>query len=342
MPDQPPVTITDPHSPGGEGEVLAAGAERRLPRLPRRVVVPVVIAALVVSAGALGVDRLLDHRAEARRAAAAFAVADTVHVSVGLREGGVWAAHPTEAADPGEEVPPASRLPELPRVGRLVVPLELTDDGGDLTEVRDVQVTGTGVNAEVDLSPLYARTPGGTTPLDVSAWFSCVDVAAGRFPVLRSALLVLVPVSGKEHRVVLPLESTPQLAREACLLPDPDALPEVLVEEQHGRLLAFVSTVPRARTPLEVLSVHSQGFALRLAGGPPHRADVVPPGSGVAFDVRARVTSCAAALGGTGRVTFLLAEGERRFRVVATDEPSGSYARSGSAYLRRLAARACG
>lgn len=337
--DAPQVTVTDPSVPLHPEEpvdLLSSGGTGS--RLPRRVVVVGLALVLLVAGTLVGLDRYRAHQDGVRREAAAFAAADTVHVRIAVREAGVYAEPPLDVLDD----PSAPGLPALPPLGRLVVPLVVTDDAAALTEVREVEVTGDGIVAAVDLTQLAARLPGGTASLDVVVDFSCSEVAAGHYPTVRSAVVLVVPESGREHRLSVPLTAPPERAREACLLPDPDAVPQARAEEQHGRLFLFVDGVPRSRLPLRVLSLTSPGFALRLSDGPPGRPPgIVPPGVGVGFDVSIRVTDCAAARAGSGTLTLAVREGSRRWTLVVPDGPVSDFSRPGSARLLRAVEQAC-
>jgi hypothetical protein len=253
----------------------------------------------------------------------------------------VYAEAPPDIVEPnpGTGVGPGTPLPST---GTLAVPLGVTDDDASLTEVRDVRVTGSGVKAVFDPTLWLGRVPGSATPLAFPVTFPCSDVAAGRYPVLTGLVVVLVPESGREHRVTVPVTTTPALALEACLLPDPAAVPETTIEEQHGRLLLTVSSIPRSRQALEVLAITSPGFALKLVGGMPGRPVVtVPPNTAEVLEVSVRVTDCAAARVGSEQVTALLAEGARRWTVVVPDYPANELRLPGSALLQRAVRSAC-
>src|SRR3954451_19961561 len=89
--EPPVITIVDPGKPGEPGDVLLAGSERPPFRLPRRTVILASALVLLATAGSVGVRRYRAHRAEVRRAAAAFARADTVHVHLAVGPEGVIA-----------------------------------------------------------------------------------------------------------------------------------------------------------------------------------------------------------------------------------------------------------
>jgi hypothetical protein len=178
--------------------------------------------------------------------------------------------------------------------------------------------------------------------VDVPVTFPCSEVAAGHYPAVMKAVVLLVPPSGRQHRVTLPVTSTPGQSLEACQLPDPKAVPETSVEEQHGRLLLSVTSVPRSAVPLQVLTVTSPGVALTLVGGLPGRTPrVVPPNTEVLYDVSVRVTDCAAARGGAGVVTVSLRQGSRRWTLVVPDSPANEFRRPGSTLLHKAVERAC-
>lgn len=295
-----------------------------------------VAVAVLVGGTVLGVDRYREHRAKVRAAAAAFAVADTVHAQVALADDGVLALLTDDVIF--VPVPGVTEPSPLPETGRLVVPLLVTDDPAGFTQLRDIQVTGTGVAAEFDPAQLATRQPGTTARVEVPVRIDCAEVAAGRYPALTAAVVSLVPESGRVHRVTVPVSSSPERALEACQLPDPQAVPHAAIEEQHGRLLVEISGIPRSRLPLRVLGLTSPGLSLALRAG---RDVTVPPNTGVYFDVDLRVTDCAAARTGGGKVTLRLSEGPRRWTVVATDSPPAGYRRPGSAWIERLVARTC-
>ncbi len=316
------------------GDVLISGDERAPRRVPRRVLVVGLACALLVVGTVVGVDRYRDHRASVLAAAAAFALADTVHSQITLAEGGVQVITPDVFV-----VDPESGLEQVgppPSSGRFVVPLQVVDDTDGFTELRDVQVTGAGVSSEFDVTQSAARAPGLTTRLELPVSFDCGEVAAGRYPLLTGAVALLVPESGRVHRVTVPLTSSPELALEACRIADPAAVPEVSLEEQHGRLLVLIENIPRSRLPLRLLGITSPGFALKVV-----TPVSVPPETGGFYDVRVRVTDCAVARTGSGTVILRLAAGTRRWTVVAADSPASSFRRPGSTWLRRVVERAC-
>lgn len=341
--EPPPITITDPGRPEGPADVLVAGSERAPLRLPRRLVATVVAVALVAVGSVVGLDRWHRHQAAVRRAAAAFAVADAVHAHVALAEGGVFAEPPLEVVETDPVTGAERTVPQpAPSTGTVMVPLVVTDDAATLTEIHDVRVVGTGVTSTFDPSLSLGRVPGDESPVVVPVTFACSAVSAGRYPVLTGLVVVLVPDSGREHRVTVPLRSTPSLALEACLLPDPAAVPETSIEEQHGRLLLSVTSIPRTRQPLRVMALTSPGLALAVVGGIPGRpAGEVPPDSGVVFDVHLRVTDCAAARAGNDVVTVSLQQGTRRWTLVVPDSPANAFRRPGSSLLRLAVQRAC-
>lgn len=341
MQEQPPVTIRDPHADASAAEVLASGRDRGpgfVARLPRRAVVGTLALLLLVAGAAVGTDRYREHQAAERRAAAAFALADAVHTRVVLGDEGTYPAPQLEllAAD-GISVVPRTSLPET---GRLVVPLMLEDVEGAMALLQDVQATGSGVTPELDLGQLAGRIPGSSTRFEVPVAFRCADVAAGRYPELTGLVVALVPESGRVHRVTVPAGMTRGQALEACGLPDPQAVPAVFVEEQHGRLVLEIEAIRRSRQGLRVDSVTVPGLSLEVSLGPGGDR-VVPPETAVLFGVEVRVTDCAAARAGGGRVTVVLASGERRWTLVAADSPAADFRRPGSAYLRTVVARAC-
>lgn len=332
MHEPPPITITDPRDPQGTADVLVSGDERA-PLLPRRVVVIGVALALIVGGTVVGVDRYREHRAKARAAAAAFAIADTVHTRVALADDGVLAFFSGGVLfDPasGEEEPGS-----LPETGRLVVPLLVTDDPEGFTQLRDIQVTGTGVAAEFDPAQLATRQPGTTARVEVPVRIDCGDVAAGRYPSLTAAVVSLVPESGRVHRVTVPVASSPERALEACQLPEPDAVPRAGIEEQHGRLLVLIEPRPRSGLALHVLEITSPGLSLALVD------KRIPPNTSLLQYVSVRVTDCAAARAGAGTVTVSLREGEHRWSVVAQDNPASEYRRPGSTWIEHIVDRAC-
>jgi hypothetical protein len=335
--EPPPITITDPGRPDGPADVLGSGSERPPFRLPRRLVAAVLAAVVVAVGTVVGLDRWHQHQADVRRKAAAFAVADALHARITLADSGVYSQLPVELIDAG--LPTAQPLPDT---GVLVVPLVVTDDPEGFTEIRDIQVLGTGVTTSFDPTWLASRTPGGTASVDVPVTFPCSEVAAGHYPAVMKAVVLLVPPSGRQHRVTLPVTSTPEQSLEACQLPDPKAVPETSVEEQHGRLLLMVTSIPRLRVQMQVLSVTSPGFALQVVGGPPGRpAGQVEPNTATLFDVLLRVTDCAAARGGAGVVTVSLRQGSRRWTLVVPDSPANEFRRPGSTLLHKAVERAC-
>jgi hypothetical protein len=341
--EPPPITITDPGKPREPADVLVAGSERPPLRVPRRLLVIGTAAVLVVVGSVVGLDRWDAHQVAARRAAAAFAIADTVHVHLSVAEGGVYAEAPLEITEP-DLVTGADRVvPQpLPSTGTLTVPLVVADDAASLTEIRDVRAVGKGVATTFDPSLSLGRIPGGSSPLAVPVTFPCSAVSAGRYPVLTGVVVVVVPESGRQHRVTLPVTSTRALALEACLLPDPAAVPETSVEEQHGRLLLSVTSVPHTRQALQIVAVTSPGFALAVVGGVPGRpAGEVQPDSGVLFDVRVRVTDCTAARAGHGVVTVSLRQGARHWTLVVPDSPANAFRRPGSSWLQLTVKSAC-
>lgn len=328
MHEPPPITITNPSAPQAPADVLVAGAERP-PLLPRRVVVLGVALAVLAAGSVMGVSRYRDHREQVRAAAAAFAVADALHTHVALAGGGVLSLLTDDfMLDPSP----------LPTTGRLVVPLMMTDDAQGFTQLRDIQVTGSGVVAEFDPAQLATRQPGTTARVELPVRIDCGEVAAGRYPTLTAAVVSLVPESGRVHRVAVPVTVAPARALEACRLPDPQAVPRAAIEEQHGRLLVEIEGIPRSRLPLRVLGLSSPGLALALLAG---SDAMVPPNTGVYFDASVRVTDCAVARSGSGTVTVTLREGTRRWTVVAQDNPANAYRRPGSTWLERVVDRTC-
>lgn len=344
MHEPPPITISDPGRPEGSADVLVAGSERAPLRLPRRLVVMAAALLLVAVGTPLGLERWHRHQAAVRRAAAAFALADTVHARITLAGTGVYADAPLDVVETDPvtgEMRTVHQPP--PTTGTWTVPLVVTDDAYGYTEIRDVRVVGKGVRSAFDRTLSTGRVLGGSSPLDVPVTFPCSAVAAGRFPSVSRVVVVLVAESGREHHVTLPVTSTPALGYEACQLPDPTAVPETSVEEQHGRLLMLVGNLPRARQALQVTAVTSPGFALAVVGGLPGRpAGEVGPDSSVLFDVRVRVTDCAAARAGHGVVTASLRQGARHWTLVVPDSPAADYRRPGSSMLRLAVQRACG
>lgn len=312
-------------------------------RVPRRLAVTAVVVVLAVVGTVAGLDRWHRHQAAVRRAAAAFALADAVHAHVTLADGGVYAEPPLDVVETDPVTGAERTVPQpLPTTGTLAVPLAITDDAASLTDIRDVRVTGTGVTTVFDRTLGLGRVPGDASPLLVPVTFPCSEVAAGRYPALTGLVVVLVPESGREHRVTVSVTSTPALALEACQLPDPAAVPDTAIEEQHGRLLLTVSSIPRSRQALQVLAITSPGFALKLVGGIPDLpVGTVPPNTGVVVDVSVRVTDCAAARAGRGVVTASLRQGTRHWTVVVPDYPASEIRFPGSALLLRTVRSAC-
>lgn len=177
---------------------------------------------------------------------AAFAKADTIHVHLRLDPGRL------QVARHGQDVP-------LPERGYLDAPLLINDDPVELTRIQSVQLDGTGIQTKFDDTALVNRYPGSTNvPALANASYSCSEVAAGRYPTRTPAVVTVVPESGRVHRLKLPLAAVArQTVLEACLLPDPDAVPVVSIEEQHNRLLLLVHSIFRSLSSLRSLSITS-------------------------------------------------------------------------------------
>ena len=341
MKEPPTITIVDPSGPGEPADVLEAGSERPPFRLPRKLLLLALTVALVAVGTFVGQDRYRLHQSELRRKAAALVLADTMHVHVQLGTGGVTAL---DGADDYERYAPdgsssATDRPP-PAVGELDLALSVRDDAGSFDTVSGAFLEGSDLSLTFDSTRLDNRVSGTSVVTTFPMAVQCGAVAAGHYPRLGSLVLIVVPESGRRHRVVLPLTSstsTKQLALTACNLPDPAAVPTATIEEQNGRLLLEVAGVPRTPSALQIQAVTSPGFALIPIGG----NHPIPPNVNMLLDVSVRLTSCAAARAGNGVVTLTLRDGNRAYTVVATDAPPASFRRSGVAWLRTQVARSC-
>jgi hypothetical protein len=334
------IEVADPRDPGDPVDVLSAGSERPPFRVSRKVALIGLAVALLGAGTFVGVDRYQLRQAELRRQAAAFAVADTVHVHVTLDAGGVTAL---EAGNDYETYAPngssVSRRPP-PAVGELELPLTFSDDAAAFDTISGASLEGSDLGLTFDPSSLDNRGAGASAGTVFPMTLQCNGVVAGHYPRLGSLVLAVVVDSGRRHRLVLPLTSSTsakELALTACNLPDPSAIPTATLEEQHGRLLLGVGGVSRSRSALHLLAIRSPGFALAQIGGD----HTVPPDVNLLLDVSVRVTNCALARTGNGAVTLTLRDDRRSYTVVATDAPAADFRRPGSAWLRTLVARSC-
>lgn len=347
MPDAPLITITDPRDPREPSDLLEAGDEKPPFRLPRKVIAAVTVVVLATVGTAVGIDRYRTHQAELKVQAASFAKADTVHAHVSIAPGAEVGpgSEPTDIViDPvsGLELP----QPEAPiDTGFFEVQLTFNDDPDSLDTVRDLRLLGAGLTPEFDESVLAQRVPGGEPfTFALRSSFPCSEVAAGRYPTYDKVEAVVVPASGREHVITLPVSSSlsPRtMALLSCQLPDPDAVPRVSMQEQHGRFLLDVSGVENARDSLYVVSITSPGLAFaRLSREGAPRG--LPPGAGELFDVTVRVTDCAAAKASDLSVQVVLRAGAKTYTVTAVDDTPRKGIGSGLSLLRTKVAKACG
>ena len=293
MRDVPPVTIHDPGGPGRQ-DVLVGGAERE-PRLSRRTRVLVGGGLALLVAGAVGGTSYAQHRAEQREQAAAFAVADEVHV-----EGSLAAVFGLE-----------------PGSGRLGADVTLASRDGHPGPhtVPTVRLEGPG------LVPVTRAGPGRFTPPAQAVPESRVDcgaVAAGRIPEAALVVATVVPASQMPHEQGLPVdpESLREAVLSACDLPDPSAKPYVEAAARGTSLLVFVEAVRRSDAVLWLEDVRVPGFALRAVPGLslPY---LVEPDSGGVYGLDVRVTDCTAARASDLLLTVVLSEDGRREQRVA-------------------------
>lgn len=341
MQEPPLITVVDPRDPGEPTDVLLSGSERTPLRVPRKLALLGLAVTLLGVGTFVGVDRYQQRQAEARRRAAAFAAADAVHVHVRLGAGGVTAL---DAANDYEQYAPGGSTPALrpapPEFGELELPLTFSDDAASFDTISGASLQGSDLAFVFDPTSLNNRVPGASEVSALPVTLRCSTVLAGDYPRLGSLVLTVVPVSGRRHRVVVPLTSSTsvkELALTACDLPDPAARPTATIEEQHGRLLLGVTGVPRSPSGLRILAIRSPGLALDQIGG----EHTVPPDVQLFLDVSVRVTDCAAARAGKGAVTLTLKDSRRTYTVVATDAPVADFRRPGSAWLRTQVARSC-
>lgn len=258
---------------GEDADVLVGGGDRE-PRLSRRARALAAAGAVLLLTGALGASAYAERRGEQRAQAAAFALADQVHLA-------------------GRLVAVFGLEPGSGRLGADVMVAARGDAGGN--RLAGVRLEGDGLQT-LDTSPVPARPPLPYQALPESR-VRCGDVADGRIPARATVVLTVVPASGVPHEQRL--DADPAQVREAalaaCDLPDPDAEPVVGAQgARDGSLLVDVETVPRSDVQLQLVGVRVPGFAVGSSVGLPlpHR---IPPGSGGLYGFTARVTDCAAA-----------------------------------------------
>lgn len=293
MRDAPPVTLHDPGEPAGR-DVLV-GAPEREPRLSRRTRVLGGAGATLLAAGVVGGTSYAQHRAEQRERAAAFALADQVHVE------GVVAA--VFGFEPGSG-----------RLGADVTLRSLAGHPGPHT-VPTVRIEGAG------LVPLTTGGPGRFMPPTQAVPESRVDcgaVAAGRIPASAQVVVTAVPASQVPHEQHLPVDvpSLREAVLAACDLPDPSAEPYVEASAQGDALVVLLETVRRSDAVLRLEEIRVPGFALST-GGRFSLPRVIEPDSGGVYGFGVRVTDCAAARAGDRAVTVVLGQGGRREERVA-------------------------
>ena len=297
MRDSPPVTISDPGDRGrGHVDVLSAGDERE-PRLSRRTRVLGLAGLALVAVGAVGGTAWMQHRTDARERAAAFRVADEVHV-----EGLLVAVFGLE-----------------PGGGRVGAEVRLAGRAGNPGPhtVPSVRLEGPGI------VPLTVDGPGRfTAPVQAmpESRVDCASASAGRLPDSADVVVTAVPPSQVRHEQRLPVD--PAALREAvlaaCDLPDPDGTPYVEVSAQDETLLLLVESVRRSDAALLLEDVRVPGFALTPVPGLvlPHR---IGPDSSGFYGFRVAVSDCAVAMTGPLEVTVVLSEDGRREARLAPD-----------------------
>lgn len=340
MSDTPHVTITDPQDPTPARDVLTAGGDRPERKIPKRLVGGLALLAVLAAGGTAGTRAYLDHRAEQRRQAAAFAVADTVHVRLDLDPDGLVASLPEGVRVPNLRQVVTGR----PALGRVSIPLLDRENPAGFEQITGATLEGSTLRYTFNPTDFSPRAPGGApTPLMLNTSLDCAPVAAGRYPTLGTAVVTVVPSSGRTHRLTVPLtsKSTPKdLALQACGLPDPDGVPAVSIEGQHGMFLLDVTSLERSRDVLRIVRITARGFAIaqRTGGG---RPESIGSNTSALLDVTAQVTDCKTAQEQPLAVTVVLTNGTRTWTVLAKDLTPTSYRVPGTAILQSLLDRSC-
>lgn len=322
-PDAPRVTVSDPRDPRRPADLLGEGDERD-PGPRRRWLVGLAALALVVVGVRVGGDVRADRRAAAdarRDAAAAFAGADRLHLSVAFSSLGG-----------GDQTLTAS--------------VTVVDDGTrSVDRVARLSLRGTGLRLPADAQDGdRVRLPTQTGEFQTTALLDCAAVQRSGPPQDVTVRAVLVPASGVEHLVVLPVRPEParQAAFAACNLPDP--LARTVVEAgatPSGELTLFVDTIDRSETPTVVRAVTVPGFAVSSPYTPlPYR---LPSGGGF-YGLRVQVQDCAAARRGGLQVSVAL--DDRRGSATVVAGPQRTQPQPGQVavvdLLSRLLATSCG
>lgn len=324
MRDVPPVTLGDPGDRGrAEWDVLVGGDDRE-PRLSRRTRFLTGAALAVVAAGVAGGTVWAQHRAEQREQAAAFALADRVHVQGVLT--GVF------GLETGS--------------GRIGGTVELTarDGAQGSQSVPTVRLEGPGLQPLVPGGPGRFTSPYSALP---ESRVSCRAAAAGQVPDSAQVVVTVVPASQVPHEQRLPVDR--DVLREAvlsaCDLPDPDATPHVEVSGQGDTVLVLVETVRRSDADVRLVDVRAPGLALELPAQAPGLPRRVAPDSGAFFGFEVRVVDCAAAQAGPLEVTVVLSEDGRREERPAPNAVQQPQPQPGTVpvarLLERLVDRAC-
>ena len=308
------MTIVDPRSGACADADVLGSPDDRLSGLPRRRRNALAAAAVVTAAAVWAGVALAEQRAHDRERAAAFALADRVHL-----QGALDALFSLE--------------PGSGRLGAQVT-IDAVDGEAGQDVVSSVRLEGPGIFSSG--TPLTGRF---TPPEQVlpEARVNCSRVGAGQIPDRATVVVTVVPASQVPHEQRLPADPAQvrEAALAACDVPDPAAVPLVQASAQRGGLLLFVEAVRRSDADLRLEQVRIPGFEVTAAHGLrlPHR---IGRDSGGFYGLPVRVTDCSAALAGDGQVTVVLSEDGRR--VERTADPATAQPQVGAVPVEQLLA----
>jgi hypothetical protein len=311
VPDAPVVTISDPSDPREPGDVLRSGPERPPRRLPRALVLASSGALVLTGAAYAVTSHVRAQHAQARARAAAFAVAD----QVGLRTA------------------PASLDAAVARPGVLTVTTAVPFLGPDL-DLRSLTIRGTHLTALPTAPvPLFENAQ-----LSVDGQVDCAAVRRGDYPSDVGMTLVVVPVSGREHRVEVdaPADEVRTDALRACGLPDPLARTTAVLTVQGGQLHLDVGSIENGATGAVVHGLTLPGYRLLS----PPLPWVVPPTTVFGAELVLGVTSCAAAAPSDVSL-FSLDVTDEHGRGALQVVPVVGFGRAITAWFAQVYAKAC-
>ena len=319
------MTVSEPGDQHGPGDLLTAGSERSPLRVPRKVVAGGVVGVLVVAGSIAAVRAHQRQQARARASAAAFRVADTVHLA--LVHGTVLVL--------GQGRGPAGRA-------ALLLTVQVHEQGLFPDRVGGLSVVATGVTSGRTVGP-DLQGVAGSREADVQLTVDCSAVATGRLPDTGSLRLSVVTAAGLTHHLdaPLPVGGLRAAALESCDLPDPVALPTATGDVESGQVSLQVDPVRRALRSLILLRVTGPG--LRVTTNLPKLPFRMQPRGGIAFVATVSVIDCVTARRTPLGLTALLQDGPVQRRVPFEPQPAAANAGVSPlpSYLRALVERSC-